>query len=335
MRRGLTSDGNSAKPLRFSTSDWPEKNRLALLHDVYGAFLRCDIEPADRELPAFTASVRPLPGLDILTVATSAFRVRRTSAQVEPDHLFLTINLAGSREAFHRGREAMFGEGEALLMSGESGGVSVPHGGRFMTLKMPVKAIELLVPDLGDRLVRPIPRETEALQLLSSYLGTLNKAEMLGKHDLQRVVATHVHDLTALALGATRDAAEQASSRGARAARLQAIKADIAANLSGDVSIDAIARRHRVTPRSVQMAFEAEGMTFTDFVLSQRLARAHRMLSDPLRAGQKISTVAFDAGFGDLSYFNRVFRRRFGAAPSDIKTAAYETSSDNRALRVA
>jgi AraC-like DNA-binding protein len=319
----LTSDGNSATPLRFSTSDWPERDRLALLHDVYGAFLRCDIEPAGRELPEFTASVRPLPGLEILTVASSALRVRRTPAQVESDHLFLNINLAGSREMFLRGREAMFCEGEALLMSGEAGGASVPQGARFMTLKLPLKAIELLVPDFGDRLVRPIPRETEALQLLSSYLGTLDKAEMLARPDLQRVVATHVHDLAALALGATRDGAEQARIRGARAARLQAIKADVAANLSGDVSIDAIARRHRVTPRSVQMAFEAEGMTFTDFVLGQRLASAHRMLCDPLRAGQKISTVAFDAGFGDLSYFNRVFRRRFGVAPSEIKTAAH------------
>jgi len=32
--------------------------------------------------------------------------------------------------------------------------------------------------------------------------------------------------------------------------------------------------------------------------------------------------VAFDAGFGDLSYFNRVFRRRFGATPSDVRAAA-------------
>ena len=75
-------------------------------------------------------------------------------------------------------------------------------------------------------------------------------------------------------------------------------------------------------------------MTFTDFVLSQRLARAYRMLSDPLRAGQKISTVAFDAGFGDLSYFNRVFRRRFGAAPSEVKAAAYENLQRQQGLGV-
>jgi AraC-like DNA-binding protein len=32
-----------------------------------------------------------------------------------------------------------------------------------------------------------------------------------------------------------------------------------------------------------------------------------------------ITAIAFDAGFGDLSYFNRTFRRRYGATPSDIR----------------
>jgi AraC-like DNA-binding protein len=40
------------------------------------------------------------------------------------------------------------------------------------------------------------------------------------------------------------------------------------------------------------------------------------MLTDPRRAGHKISAIALDAGFGDLSYFNRVFRRRYDETPS-------------------
>jgi AraC-like DNA-binding protein len=32
--------------------------------------------------------------------------------------------------------------------------------------------------------------------------------------------------------------------------------------------------------------------------------------------------VAYDCGFGDVSYFNRMFRRQFGAAPSDIRAQA-------------
>jgi hypothetical protein len=33
-------------------------------------------------------------------------------------------------------------------------------------------------------------------------------------------------------------------------------------------------------------------------------------------------SIAFEAGFGDLSYFNRSFRRRYAACPSDVRKVA-------------
>jgi len=43
------------------------------------------------------------------------------------------------------------------------------------------------------------------------------------------------------------------------------------------------------------------------------------MLADRRYAGLTIAAIAAAAGFGDLSYFHRVFRRRFGATPSDVR----------------
>jgi AraC-like DNA-binding protein len=37
--------------------------------------------------------------------------------------------------------------------------------------------------------------------------------------------------------------------------------------------------------------------------------------------GTTASAVALAAGFGDLSHFNRSFRRRYGATPSDVRAA--------------
>src|SRR5215211_1254719 len=67
-----------------------------------------------------------------------------------------------------------------------------------------------------------------------------------------------------------------------------------------------------VTPRYVHMLFATEAASFSEFVLAQRLVRAHQMLTDPRCIGRPISAIAFDAGFSDLSHFNRTFRRRFG-----------------------
>ena len=90
-----------------------------------------------------------------------------------------------------------------------------------------------------------------------------------------------------------------------------------------DLTLVALAAHQGVTPRYIQLLFESEGITFSEFVLEQRLARAHRMLADPRYAASTIIAIAFAAGFGDISYFNRAFRRRFGATPSDVRAEAH------------
>jgi AraC-like DNA-binding protein len=120
-----------------------------------------------------------------------------------------------------------------------------------------------------------------------------------------------------LALGATRDGAAIAGERGMRAARLKAVKDDLAANPG--LRLAALAARQRVTPRYVQLLFEEAGTTFTAYARDERLSRAHRMLVDPRYASWTISAIAYEAGFGDLSHFSHVFRRRYGATPSEVR----------------
>jgi AraC-like DNA-binding protein len=46
------------------------------------------------------------------------------------------------------------------------------------------------------------------------------------------------------------------------------------------------------------------------------------MLIDRRYAHLNIAQIADESGFGDVSYFNRAFRRQFGAKPSDFREAA-------------
>src|SRR4029077_20613264 len=129
-------------------------------------------------------------------------------------------------------------------------------------------------------------------------------------------------DLVAVTLGATRDAAALAEGRGIRAARLRAIKADIEANLAhGELSPGVVGKRQKVSDSYIRKLLEREGTSFTQYVLARRLGRARRMLTDPRWAGRSIASIAFDVGFGDLAYFNRMFKRLYGATPSDIRRA--------------
>jgi AraC-like DNA-binding protein len=47
-----------------------------------------------------------------------------------------------------------------------------------------------------------------------------------------------------------------------------------------------------------------------------RLSRAFALLDGENGTMPKISDAASDAGFGDLSHFNRLFRRKYGLTPT-------------------
>ena len=62
-----------------------------------------------------------------------------------------------------------------------------------------------------------------------------------------------------------------------------------------------------------ELLYEA-GASFTTRLNELRLRKAAGLLA---QAGERrISDIAFECGFNDLSYFNRCFRRRFGLTPS-------------------
>lgn len=101
---------------------------------------------------------------------------------------------------------------------------------------------------------------------------------------------------------------------------LIAIKADIEIRLAQkDLSLTSFATARGVTVRHLQKLFEAEGRTFSDYLLERRLERARQLLLNPSATPRPISTIAFDLGFGDLSYFNRTFKRRFGITPRETR----------------
>jgi hypothetical protein len=89
----------------------------------------------------------------------------------------------------------------------------------------PRKLMLALAPCLEDAFVRPLPSNPGILRLLLNYADVLEDDNMKRTPELQHAVATHIHDLCALAIGTTRDAAEVAEGRGLRAARLRTIKA--------------------------------------------------------------------------------------------------------------
>ena len=63
-------------------------------------------------------------------------------------------------------------------------------------------------------------------------------------------------------------------------------------------------------------------LRFFSFGLAECLAKAERMLADRRHAHLNIAQIAHESGFGDVSYFNRMFRRHYELTPSDVREQA-------------
>jgi AraC-like DNA-binding protein len=268
--------------------------------------------------------------MQLLSGKLQGARYRRTRVGSDPtDDVGLLVNPSGQHRLCQRGREIVLDDGEAALVSltDRLDSTNRPPGD-LIVLRFPRPQLAARLVGAHDCFLRPIPRCNPALGLLTNYLQLAWQPQTLADDRLQLALVSHLYDLIAITIGATRDATEMARAGGVRAARLHAIKQDIAGNLDQPgLSIKRLAHRHGCTPRYVQRLFEREGTTFTEYVLQQRLARAHRMLTDRCCEVEKIGVVAYDCGFGDISYFNRAFRRRYDAAPSDIRAEARQAAS--------
>ena len=108
-----------------------------------------------------------------------------------------------------------------------------------------------------------------------------------------------------------------AKSRGLRAARLDAVLRLIRAEYADpEISPTRIAARLRISTRYLHKLLHETGSSFSERVQELRLEKAFALLSGKTRATRKVHEAAYDAGFSDLSHFNRVFRRRYGLTPT-------------------
>jgi AraC-like DNA-binding protein len=285
--------------LRFSTDALPERDRISIWSEVFGRYVvKAQVETIGGNAFSQNATLRSLPGLSLASMSCSGFRASRNSELVADgsDNLNLVINIAGTTEYRQLGREALVSPHEAVLLSNADEGALVsPGASRSLMISAPRETIAQVVGDPEAMLCWLQPR-SEVLRLLISYVQSADGLN-LETPGLGQAFATHLQDLMALAIGATRDGEELARGRGLRAARLAAIKIDIGRSLGrNDLSVGALALRHGVTTRYIQKLFESDGATFTEYVIERRLLEAQRMLTDPRFAGHGIGDIALKAG---------------------------------------
>ncbi|WP_024520565.1 helix-turn-helix domain-containing protein [Bradyrhizobium sp. Tv2a-2] len=284
--------------------------------DLAAAFVR--LEPrkvADQPFEGAISRNEAAP-IQVSLVRATRHSVLRLASHItaSTDNLcFVNLQLDGLGRTTQRSHEQITGPGDlAIADTTEPFEINNCRSFRLFCFAVPR---HLLPTVLFDR-----PRlklsATESGRALSRTLASY--ADLcLSAPQLAGAIGAHVVDLIAHAPDVLADPpAEQV-----KTPVLLSMMCDHIDRHHGDAELGAaaLAAHFRCSERYVHRLFATTGRSVGEHVTEKRLTAASRDLLDPASCRKSIAEIAFDAGFRDISHFNRLFRRANGLAPREFR----------------
>jgi AraC-like DNA-binding protein len=275
----------------------------------------------DEEAP-LTASIAfaQLGPVSLGQINGSVKAVERTTQDVaadSDDRYSLVVNHGTAKmRAVTRGRDAVLAPGEAVLRShADPGLLSAGRAVSSWTIVIvPRMRLIRAAPGADDAVGRVLPAATETIRFISRYGALLLGDDALSDEPLQRMISTNLSDLVALGIGSARTGGDNGGAASLRAARLDGVIREIGLQfIEPDFSPTLLGAKLGLSVRYIHQLLQETGVSFTERVLELRLTRAMALLAG---GAPKVCDAAMAAGFNDVSYFNRCFRRRFGMTPT-------------------
>jgi AraC-like DNA-binding protein len=184
-------------------------------------------------------------------------------------------------------------------------------------VRVPRHRIEGRIPRLAAVLAQRIDGSLGGGRLTSTLLRVcLEEAERLSETESLRI-SNALLDLLCQCLNVS---TQQGNSRSEQL--LRRVQNYIDANIADPVLCrESIARRHGVSPRYLARVFEREGLSVARWIRLRRLELSRQRIEALDPGSSTICEIAYSCGFGDVSSFNRAFKRHFGATPGSLRRA--------------
>jgi len=295
--------------------EWSEI--LAATHT--GFDLRAGARTPDRFHGAVTR--RTIGDLRLVDCASSPWTGHRSAALVEHDgtaEIFgFQFVCKGIELVRERGRELALQRGDVVLWdSAQPVEVEIIEPFYKRTLMFPRAKALAVCPRLSELDALPPLNGSGPARLLIRYMNAL-AAEL---PQLEPAAATAAANAAVELLRAAVEPSVPTGRTATRAAMRAEVRRYVRSHLQdpmlGPVSI---ARTYAMSVRALHALFEDADTSVAGLVRSERLARCLEDLQRP--NGGSVTEIAFRWGFCDAAHFSRVFKREFGATPSDVRHA--------------
>ncbi len=149
--------------------------------------------------------------------------------------------------------------------------------------------------------------------------AALDEAPQLRPAEANRI-ANHLLDLLSLALASPDRTVPQANQSRYVSSTLRRVQGFIDNHLDDEtLTPEVIAQAHYVSVRYLNKLFEREGTSVARWMRLRRLERCRSDIENTSQARQKISDIAYNHGFRNISSFNRLFKSYFGCSPRALR----------------
>lgn len=266
---------------------------------------------------------RNFGGLDVADVSgdiTSITRGRDGIRRDESEHIYFILQAEGELNIEHNGRQSRLAAGDSLLFDSTKVGSLYFHqqAGHFLSVHMPRQTFLADCRnrvEIGGKIKSDHPLSV-ALQNQLAHLITGAKSA-----DVRMAGPSLLFEIIRLAFSRPDehfDAGHLADSAQRYDFALELINRNLS---QPHLTLPWLGGQMMLSTRQLQRVFSDQGTSFSRVVREKRLKYVIEMLKVRKKAvaNDTICELAFDAGFRDISNFNRAFKAQYGKAPREYK----------------
>ena len=282
------------------------------LSDLFAGLVADPEEPDNFDGNLCWSDIGPLTGA-LASASRCKMHHPAALASGQESTFILKVQLCGRALAEHVGEEALLAPGDMILFdSDQTHRLTLLEDSEMLALCVPKALAQDKIATLEPLAGLRLPADNPSVRLCASFAESLWRLSQDGYP--ARLPSGSANILCDL-LGMCGRGENEETQRVHRADWSTITQYMHDRLLEPELSVAQISAELGVTSRRLQQIFAAKGTTPGRHVLEERLKEARRRLSDPHLADLSITAIAFDVGFGDITYFGRAFRARYRETP--------------------
>jgi AraC family transcriptional regulator, positive regulator of tynA and feaB len=310
--------------LRLSTEDIPGWCRHEWLREVIGReYANVDITPPRSQRLFNEMTIYSGESIRLSIINSNSITIKRLPQEpslISQDAYFGVILLTGEYLLEQNNREVFLKPGDMTIYD-----ATRPHRiycpGSFskLIISIPRKLMQDRLAGVEHCTALHIKSEQGAGNVASQFIQSMAKEAGRVSPVTFDAISESSLDLFTLAVNSVRPQNHNLSR--SRSLSLFRIKEFIARNIT-DPLLDtaAIEAGTGLTARYINELFHLEDMSLMRYVWDTRLTHCHKTLCNAEHFSYRVSEVALQWGFNDLSHFSRAFKKKFGVTPRDVRS---------------